>query len=474
MRRRVLSALALLPLLACDASGDSQPAKSKTAEQDPNTDPQAKTGKLEAGDDAPNAKTTDEPDTTTGEGLKSDGRAKLQAIKAAANKDSAKAKAGRESLGTLLNDGRKAVKDKNYDEGIALYRKALKLDPINPKVLGELGFAALRKGDLKLAESSTRKAIEQSKSDKGLGAMYYNLGRIEESRGDHYAAMLAYEHSLKVRPGNKIVAGRLAEVRPKVEQSGPDESAQAPGGAAAALCKQVQEEWECYSSEAEVEKLPEDEQEYAGLCDCTVDKMLKQKSGASALRAAATLHVTGSAGSGGEINAVHLAIQTQSHGWQLVGVVANSWIPGVFGINNEGEVESFAFRERSSSAPGQELHLVAVNSQADTNLGINTVDFEDCVDHYVCFDDGGQVTCLTIRTKYDYGSERMMDDEPVDKSDFVAPEKWAVSLGFAGDTVTVKARGKAKNIPDDQQALIGTHSFADFAQLEAAGAENFH
>lgn len=129
--------------------------------------------------------------------------------------DADRAKKQSESFRALLAKGRKEVKSGKFADGMASFEKALEIDPNNARALSELGWAAFKNKDLERAESATRASIRNSRENSVSGASLYNLGRIHEERGENDQAATAYTRSLEVRPGNKIVAQRLADLKAK-------------------------------------------------------------------------------------------------------------------------------------------------------------------------------------------------------------------------------------------------------------------
>lgn len=127
--------------------------------------------------------------------------------------DKAKAKKQSSTFRELLGKGRAQVKSGKYKEGVATFEKALEIDPNNARALSELGWAAFKGEDLERAETATRASIRNSRDSNISGASLYNLGRIHEKRGENDQAATAYERSLQVRPGNKIVTKRLADLK---------------------------------------------------------------------------------------------------------------------------------------------------------------------------------------------------------------------------------------------------------------------
>lgn len=453
----LFAAASLLAALACDkAAPAGEPAGAAKGEPEP-----ALAAAPEPG--APGEAGKHEIQEAQGEG---DAQAKGGSRMAEAKAKAEASKSKRGELNRLLNEGRAAVKDERFDEGIALYRQALKIDPQHPKVLGELGFAALRKGELELAESMTRRAIDLTEGTKGLGALYYNLGRIEEQRGKIAEARAAYERSLHVRPGNEVVEGKLAGLGDASGGPGPD--------SAAALCAELHREWECYASEAEVDALPEEEREYAGLCQCAIDKQISEGSGESFIVAAALLKIEGMLGIGGGIDERYLAIQTRGQGWQLRGMVVTNYTPGVMGISNEGKVESFAFEELAAS-PGQELRLVTHNAEIDTDMGVNLIHQHDVGQTLICLASSKSAgECGELVSSFSSGTEQLFDEEPIEPVDAadIGTSSWKVEIAFSDGQVSQTISAGKQDMPPEQQAREGTRSVEE--ALRAVGTTPLH
>jgi hypothetical protein len=78
---------------------------------------------------------------------------------------------------------------------------------------GNRCFEHLRAGALDAAEAACARGLAIASDPSVLGALYYNVGRIAEARGDTAAAIQSYERSLAVRPGNRAVTQRLDALR---------------------------------------------------------------------------------------------------------------------------------------------------------------------------------------------------------------------------------------------------------------------
>ncbi len=81
-------------------------------------------------------------------------------------------------------------------------------DALDATDLGNACFRAFRADQLDEAERLCRCGLARSPSSNTRGALFYNLGRVEEERGDHEAARERYQESLESRD-NAAVRRRL-------------------------------------------------------------------------------------------------------------------------------------------------------------------------------------------------------------------------------------------------------------------------
>lgn len=129
----------------------------------------------------------------------------------------AEAEAKRKELARLLGEGRKASRAKDHGTAIQRFRAALKINPAHAGVLGELGWAHFKAGQLDEAEDVLARALRYSRSDKGRGMVLYNLGRVHEAREDFASAATYYARSLERRP-NDTVKARLEGIESRVDK----------------------------------------------------------------------------------------------------------------------------------------------------------------------------------------------------------------------------------------------------------------
>lgn len=108
-----------------------------------------------------------------------------------------------------LEEARAAVKEKRWDAAAAAFAKALAAKPDDPGILAEKGWAAFLAGDPAAAATASWTALSLTADANRQGAIYYNLGRIREDKGDVDGARAMYGRSLEVRPGNETVKARM-------------------------------------------------------------------------------------------------------------------------------------------------------------------------------------------------------------------------------------------------------------------------
>ncbi|MEM1415315.1 MAG: tetratricopeptide repeat protein [Myxococcota bacterium] len=115
---------------------------------------------------------------------------------------------------------RAARRSGDTDAAIASYRQAAALDE-SGRTRCELGWVLFQADQKEEGARAIREAAERlprhpvPRELRGaVGACLYNLGRVEEDEGDTEKARFAYERSLVVRPGNRVVRSRLRDLPP--------------------------------------------------------------------------------------------------------------------------------------------------------------------------------------------------------------------------------------------------------------------
>jgi hypothetical protein len=133
---------------------------------------------------------------------------------ALADKDKAKLSAAdQKKYKELLDKGRQLEDKKKYADAMAAFEQALAIAKDDATVLAEMGWTAYLSGDYAKAEKYTRDALANVSTPNVRGAALYNLGLIQEKKGDRAGAIASYSASLKER-SNATVRAALAKLDP--------------------------------------------------------------------------------------------------------------------------------------------------------------------------------------------------------------------------------------------------------------------
>ncbi|MFT7579193.1 MAG: tetratricopeptide (TPR) repeat protein [Myxococcota bacterium] len=456
MTPRTLSVVAIacftLTQLGCGKSGDPAPAVA-TGPTQPEADttvakvkPTPTEADTSAATPAPNpaaqAVTTKAPVPT--DEKPAPGKARPQLTSAQVEK----AKLDMATFKTLLNEGRKLAKAKDYTAAIAKFDAANRVVPGHPSAAAEHGWAAFNAGQLEIAERMTRMALASAKKPKRKAAVLYNLGRVLEARGEAEEARKLYERSLSLRP-NKVVQARVATL-----------AGAKPGAAIAdvdAACAKAMAEWDCTPGggmDGEFE-----------LADCScVATVTQGDPEVGGIKAAAFLKLDGQAGHGGALDGSEfLAVQGPSGAWVFAGLIANNYTPGVSYITNNGSAELDLGDHLD--APGAELIVKTTNNTFDGDPGINSFDNDTTMGWLLCRVVSGSVRCLSFA----YGGE--FESGPLDESEDGETVESAWELSFTLDrsgSITLDLPNKdAEVAPDDAIAMKGTHTLKALEKFEA-------
>lgn len=114
--------------------------------------------------------------------------------------------ADRKKLGAQLAKGRALQAKKQFAQASAAFEACLAIVPDDPVALGELGWTQYLANELDKAEATTRKAIANEGAPAVRGATLYNLGVVQQARGDQPGAIASYTQSLQARPNATVRA----------------------------------------------------------------------------------------------------------------------------------------------------------------------------------------------------------------------------------------------------------------------------
>lgn len=349
---------------------------------------------------------------------------------------------------TLLNAGRKKVRGGDIQGGIADFVEALKDDPNDPKLLGELSYAAIQAGDYDRAISAAQLCTRQRQEARNEGACWFNLGLAWEKKGDNEKAAKAYQQSLAVRPNSKPVEDRLAALGGGSPPPAPG-AAPACGGFACppapslnALCDRLRGELS-----------EQNGQEEEG-SECSSVASRKVNSGG--LETVAILDIR--VGNIGE--EYYVLAMKDAEGWRPAGTLAYVYNPGAFGIYEEATL-NISLRDVLPGEPVEVIADVRLNRH-DTDMGI--AEYEDLLVHswVICSYEDGTPACLpAIPRAYNYKRER---DEEMASADTPPSEGLPIHIGWAFDA-SFPSPGKIKltlkdvkgEVPADIRAFNGEH-----------------
>ncbi len=101
--------------------------------------------------------------------------------------------------------------DAAWDRRLAAFSQLLAVRPDNPALLTELAIAAYGQNDLKVAEDAARRALSKTQDPTLRGLALYQLGLVQEERGELSSATETYQQALRLKPTEELRA-RLAVI----------------------------------------------------------------------------------------------------------------------------------------------------------------------------------------------------------------------------------------------------------------------
>lgn len=119
------------------------------------------------------------------------------------------AKSQESEIEQLVSEGVELHDAGKYDEAIAKYNEALKLDKNNPLVLYEMAYAFYASGDYDNAIKYCKKVLRQDASDHTLAA-YVILGSAYDDSGETRKAIKTYQEGIEAFPGTGLLHYNLA------------------------------------------------------------------------------------------------------------------------------------------------------------------------------------------------------------------------------------------------------------------------
>jgi hypothetical protein len=333
----------------------------------------------------------------------------------------------RKQYSKLLDEGRTLTKADKLSEAMVKYRAALEIDPSNPTVLGELGWAQFKANALDDAQATTMQALRLAQDDKARGMLLYNLGRVAEARGETEAAMIYYRTSLEKRPDNATVQARLAALL-----AGAPVVAAAPGG---------------------LDRIAEDVAELETACKLIIDHSCVDFGGNNdpntqenydRCACEATLHATPADDEswglltlkvGEWLQEVYFPVVQTSSGWVVFGNIEWAFNPGMSGIYEEVHFGPTTTATLLPGATEPQVLFTWKKDRSDTDMGVNEYEAEHQEVTVVCARDGAQAWCterLVSADSYLRDVEFPIEDEdpPIDHEKLPISNEYAASFSW--------------------------------------------
>jgi hypothetical protein len=336
--------------------------------------------------------------------------------------DAGKARELRKQYRQLLEEGRTLTKADKLDEAMAKYRAALEIDPSNPTVLAELGWAQLKANMLDDAQATTMSALRLAQEDDARGMMLYNLGRIAEARSETEAAITYYRTSLEKRPGNATVQGHLdallAGTQPTSASAGLGRIAEGVADFAAA-CKVIVDQ-RCVDYGGNLN--PAD-----GFLVCTCEAELTDTPPDDSSWGLLTLKV-------GEFHQeVYFPIVQTSGGWVVFDAIEWSFNPGMAGIFEEVHFEPTKTAPLLPGAAQPQLVLAWKKDRSDSDMGVNEFEAEHHEATVVCTREDAKAWCtspLIHEDSYvrDVEFPADQEEEPIDHTGLPISNKYSAKF----------------------------------------------
>ncbi len=340
-------------------------------------------------------------------------------------------------------------------------RAALVLDPSDPPRLARLAMALDGLGARHRATITLRQAASLAFSRPDRAQRWAEIARNAEARGLTTEAIDAWRRvqSLSTEPDPEIDA-RLEELL----KSEPV-SLMSPRS----LCPSLLDAWGCAPSTRPGEGDMR--------CACTVERHLRTSAALDGglrviddyglaglddrvLLAAALLRVRG-AGTA-LLDAHHLAVETGSGGWQLVGRVVEGWQPGAAYTARDGALVEMAFRDLGDAERhGPSLVVRTVNRYADANFERQHVVRARIETLIVCHAQAG-AQCVGLSTALRFQT-RPFPGADADAED----ARWAVDARLLADGTAVMT-GREGAQAERAQAMIGSHRLGELQRLPQA------
>ncbi|HEU4537637.1 MAG TPA: tetratricopeptide repeat protein, partial [Polyangiaceae bacterium] len=333
---------------------------------------------------------------------------RAKAMARGAQNDKALSARERRAYLEALKAARAAHQQGDPAAALAGFDRALEVYPDDPRALSEKGWVEFLGGALDAAERDTRKALGRSVDVELLGSGYYNLGRIQEGRGNKDAALASYLSSLKVRP-NETVKKRALELDPAAVGRGPvtPRLLAGPFKTLAAFCDAAKKEPSGPGMKVHCDPRGRSLGELEGSAEA--------KGPAPAPFKAVRLFASNPGtidGGPSELGLVeyHLAFET-AEGWYVLRAALRLYNPGAFGIFEQATIKAFEWRDLVPGGPGEFVARFEA-SRGDSDMGLNEFQSDDSELLVACgVGASGRPSCLELPVAGASKRELMNEDD---------------------------------------------------------------
>ena len=109
--------------------------------------------------------------------------------------------------------------DGSHDEGIAAWRRSIRLDPINLGARVNLATSLYQLGQVDAAMEELRKGLDAQPDSEDAYLAHFKLGYIYEQRGAWRDALREYQQSLKLNSDFAPAREQLGQLQGRLKES---------------------------------------------------------------------------------------------------------------------------------------------------------------------------------------------------------------------------------------------------------------